>query len=510
MNDDDELSRNARLLGDAATAWMDTLWDPEVRLLRHPDPNGGGTHMVRETSWYAIGLLSRNGAGDAERAVEAIGAVLAQQFDAPRTPYHGTWRRRPDEPDPPADPLEWRDYDPNWREFIGSALLLVLHEFEAVLPAELIERIERALSLATAGALARAVPPSYTNIALMGAYLFDAVGHRQGVVEPQRAGELLARQVHDLWSRTGTFPEFNSPTYYGVDLFALALWRSHAPSTVLRRLGVDLEQRLWREIATRYHPDLRNMAGPYDRAYGMDMRRYVALLGLWIGLVVGAERAPLPAGGPSTGTHTHDWCFAPCVALLAAAPPAEAAARLAAVPGAARRGVGMGELVTTVIGGSPRRVATSWIGPRHTVGAQDAAGTRDGADGQYCPLVVHWSAPGPTHDVSWLRVASAAPVGVMVDATVDDAGVLHVTHHRGTGRERLCFEAYAPHADPAELTADQWRLPGLTVRPDTPIDVLVTKSGGLLRIECAPPSPPSPPSSGADGPLRLSLHVSAP
>lgn len=479
----EDVGGNARRLGASATAWMDTLWDPEPRLLRHP---AGRTHMVRETSWYALGLLSRGGAGDVARAIDAIDAVLTHQFDTPGAPHHGTWRRRPDEPDPPAaGATEWCDYDPNWREFIGCALLLVLHEFESAAPPALLGRIEHALSLAVDGARARAVPPSYTNIALMGAYLFDAVGHRQGAADLRRAGELLARQVHDLWSLTCSFPEFNSPTYYGVDLFALALWRRCAPSAELRRLGTEMDERLWREIGMRYHPALRNMAGPFDRAYGMDMRRYVALLGLWIGPVVGAGRAPLPAAGPSAGAHAHDWCFAPCVALLAAAPPAEVVARLSALPEERR--------VTTTIGGSPRRVATSWIGPRHTVGSLDAAGSRNDAGEQYCPAVVHWSAPD---GVNWLRVAPGTPV----DATVDEAGALHLTwHDTDHDGARLRFEARTED-DPVELTGEQWRLPGLTVRLSAAVDVVASRSGELLRIECVPRS---------SGPFRLTLHICA-
>ena len=36
------------------------------------------------------------------------------------------------------------------------------------------------------------------------------------------------------------------------------------------------------------------MGGPCDRARGLDMRRYAAVLGLWIWLVTGREQAPFP------------------------------------------------------------------------------------------------------------------------------------------------------------------------------------------------------------------------
>lgn len=164
------LGANARRFGHDATAWMDTLWDPEQRLLRAGRSQAGHTHMIRETCWYAVGLLARGAGGDLERAASAIHGVLDHQFDAPGTVFHGTWRRWPDEPDPAAGAIEWRDYDPNWREFVGTAALLILHEYEAALPGALVRRIGRALRRAVDGSLARGLTADYTNIAIMAAY----------------------------------------------------------------------------------------------------------------------------------------------------------------------------------------------------------------------------------------------------------------------------------------------------------------------------------------------------
>ncbi|MEU7004976.1 hypothetical protein [Nonomuraea sp. NPDC046570] len=475
-----EAGWNARRMTASVTRWMDTLWDREVRLLRSPNAVTGQAHLVRETAWYAVGLLSRSRTGDEERAVAALAAVLAQQYDAPGTSHHGTWRRVADEPEPAPDAGRDRDYDPNWREFVGSALLLLLHGFEPRLPGELVGRIDHALRLAAEGALARAVAPEYTNIALMGAYLFDAVGCRLGVPALRAAGEDLARRVHQLWAETRTFTEFNSPTYYGVDLFALVLWRRCAPSPVLRQLGAQMEEHLWREIAARYHPALQNLAGPFDRAYGMDMRRYVALTGLWIRLATGKGGTPLPAAGTPRVEHAHDWCFATCFALLGAEPPADAAAQLSAFRDP--------RLVTTRIAGSPPRTATTWLGERHCVGAQDAVGAMDRADGQYCPVTVHWLAPGREHDVNWLRLAPSSPA----DAVVDEEGTLLLTHRATLARPYPCFLVRAPQPRPGDVTPGCWRLPGLTVgiTCDPALDVRTSRVGELLRIEYVPPAVP--------------------
>src|SRR5215210_2682167 len=101
-------------LAERSLAWLDRHWDASVGLFRMPDDAlyedgqaAATVHLVRETAWYALGLLLRNAAGDNVRAVQAVNAVLDYQFDAPGYPYHGTWYRSPHEPPPPASPVIW-------------------------------------------------------------------------------------------------------------------------------------------------------------------------------------------------------------------------------------------------------------------------------------------------------------------------------------------------------------------------------------------------------------------
>ena len=85
---------------------------------------------MRETSWYAAGLLLRNQPGDKERAIQAIEAVLKHQIDEPDQPYHGTFFRAPEEPHPPMRYAQmFVQYDPNWRSFIGTTFALILEEY---------------------------------------------------------------------------------------------------------------------------------------------------------------------------------------------------------------------------------------------------------------------------------------------------------------------------------------------------------------------------------------------
>src|SRR5690606_14140648 len=121
-------------------------------------------------------------------------------------------------------------------------------------------------------------------IALMAAFLQHAVGHRRADATTDAAGLDLMRQVLDAFEERGAFGEYNSPTYYGIDLYALALWRRHGQhaDTVARTAAVEIA--LWRDIAAHHHATLQNLAGPYDRSYGMNLRDYAGAVGLWLWL----------------------------------------------------------------------------------------------------------------------------------------------------------------------------------------------------------------------------------
>lgn len=453
-----DLPTAAREMAVASIAWLDGFWDDEAGLVWQPgvDPQaetklGVQPHLVRESTWYALGLLMRDAAGDRERAGRALEVVLAHQFDTPEQVYHGTFRRAPEEPLPPAEPREWRDYDPNWREFIGTTLAIILQEYEDQLPGSLVTGIDRALRLAVAGTLARNVRATYTNIALMCAFLLDFAADRFGVAEWRERGEALGAEIYRLFREHDTFEEYNSPTYYGVDLYALALWRSRAPSPRLREFGADMEARLWRDIARYYHAGLRNIAGPYDRSYGMDLRRYAAILGLWVWTLVGDALKPFP-DPDRPFDHTPDFSFAPCVAILGARAPGDALPHFTAFRGERQ----IEQVITT----SPRRVATAWIGHDLMLGGQYTSGSKR-ASYQFIPATVHWRAG---NEVGWLKLVHTQPVDVRVDRTTM---TITAAGQEGAEPAILTFHIAAPGIAPDALTAAYWRLPGLTVQVET-------------------------------------------
>jgi hypothetical protein len=434
---------HARDLAARSMHWFDGCWDDAVKLARKPPDPGetGVVHVVRSTAWYALGLLMRDGDGDHDRALEALDSVLAHQYDAPGRPHHGTFLRSPDDPPVPDEPKVWRDYDPNWREFVGTTLALILIEYEARLPEELVGRIDTALRRAIDGTLARGLRAGYTNIALMSAWLRVFAGQRFGEPEWAADGERLAGEVVVRFRASGAFDEYNSPTYYGVNLFALAVWRGYGGSPLLREAGAELEAAVWRDMARFYHAGMRNLAGPYDRSYGMDMRQYFAAVGMAFWVAAGRDHAPLP---DLEHPFVHGWDFGmgPLVALAGTRVPDDALPHLTGFRGER-------EVEQLIVPEPRRRVASAWLGERVMLGGDDS-GRRMRAKEQFHPATIHWLTPDG--EVAWIRLRHEVPVDVRAE------------------RGRLTIEA----AEPAELTfeiggvagdvrADRWELPGLTV-----------------------------------------------
>ena len=442
------LDAHARDMAEASIAWMDRFWDEKAGLLLGGadvfDPQNlvlGDRHGVRNSAWYALGLLIRDAPGDRERAAYALDAIMDNQLDAPGAPFHGTFLHAPEEAHPTPTAVEWRDYDPNWREFIYTTIAIILDEYEDRLPPALVQRIDAGLPKAVAGALDRGLKASYTNIALMNAFMLWFAGDRLGNAAWVSAGEGMARAVYDLFKVNDTFDEYNSPTYYGPDLYALAQWRAYAGSSVLQELGTEMEAQLWRDIARFYHAGLRNMAGPYDRAYGMDMTRYAAVTGEWIWLVTGRQQAAFP-DLERPFAHAHDFCFAPLAAILGAPVPSEARPHFFAFQGERQ--------VERVISESPRRVATAWLSDGVMLGAEDSARIKD-TSVQFHPATMHWRCG--RGEVGWMRLLHSEPVEVRASAN----------RLQISGRGEKVFHIHAPGLTPPQITPTRWQLPHLTV-----------------------------------------------
>jgi hypothetical protein len=413
---------------------MDDLWDDDTALLWAVRRD---RHLVRETGLYALGLLRR---GDAVRAERALRAMIAQQFPMDGAPYEGTFRRAPEEADPPDEPTMWIHYDPNWRQFIGTNFAVIIDQHADALPVAVVDDLRASIDRCVSGEPDDRVAAAYANIALMKAWLDTWAGRIE-------IGESLARATYAHFDKHGTFLEYNSPTYYGIDLGALAMWRTSGNAT-LRDLGSDIEQRLWRDIARFYHAGLRNLCGPYDRAYGMDMTAHATPLGLHIWSAVGRELAPFPDTSVRF-SHPHDVCFGPLVAAVPSKVPADVLDHLERFR-AERH-------IEQTVSDDPSRVVTAWLGEDAMIG---------GWSGPTSGIGFFQHAHGTIHTPDgWLRLHAQTPAAAVasprtLEIAADGAIALEVS-----GDVRVKFEASAePRHDDGVLTFDSGASTNVVVR----------------------------------------------
>jgi hypothetical protein len=417
--DVESLDPNSRALFRVSMRWGDESWDPQTKFLRAPP-----AFNVRDSCWYALGLLLRYQPHDADRAAQILRAVIKQQYSEPGKVWDGTFRRSPEEPEPGDNAVMWRAYDPNWREFIGTTFAVILNEYPDRLPPGLAGELLTSINHAVEGEMKQGrLSPSYTNIALMYGYLWEfaaAQGHRTDWVDQSIQWQ---ENVYKIFKQHDAFTEYNSPTYAGVDFFGTALWRDYGATGRTRSMGSEMEDSLWRATADFYNANLRNISGPYDRSYGMDMQSYVSVVGLCLGTVLDQKQWPLPNLDHPPVDHVADLFFVPALVVVDTRVPADAMKSFRALQGEhqVRRQI------------SDERIATAWIGENVIYGGEITGHTRGvDAQSQFHPATVQWQMPGGQ---------------IVITASGD-----------------VSFRIYAPGLTSDQLQPKAWTLPGLNVR----------------------------------------------
>jgi len=272
-------------------------------------------HSVRET---ALGAFLDLEDGNVERAVIAIGNVLALQYPDSDWPWSGTFPVTAEQPDPPgAEAVEWVHYDPNWRQFVGCILAMCVIHHGGSLPASALVDIDVALLRCVRGEPEARIAPWYTNPNLMHAWLLAHVGARRNDDALVAAGERRRDSIIERFEHHGDIDEYNSPTYDGIDLWALGLWSMHPPTTRFAESAAAMLPRVGARISTLYHPSFGTTCGPYIRAYGLDPTRYVSLSGLLFSLCAEPADVVLPSPIDADTVHVHDLYFLPVLQQVA-------------------------------------------------------------------------------------------------------------------------------------------------------------------------------------------------
>jgi hypothetical protein len=291
-------------------------------------------------------------------------------------------------------------------------------------------------------------------------FILDYYGRRFGRTDWVSHSELKAADFYRRFMVHKSVEEFNSPTYYGVDMAALTMLRRFAGSEKTKNYADEILAEMWREVADFYHPGLKNVAGPYLRAYGLDMGQYTALLGNLMFEALGEETAPypkliLPGEGPRDFEMGHDIYDAFWSVTIGSQIPGECIPSLLKFKGphGVRKITGSGS------------VATAWLDNSYMMGALYGEAR---IWNQVHPLVMHWK---NGDRINTLRLTFAAEKGELVSGR--------------TGR--VDIDA-AVNGNKADISAS--RIPGedgsktglcLEIKSGNPKSIVY--SGGVLEAE---------------------------
>lgn len=308
--------------------WMDKFYDPEIGQLFDLQSRSAMNHETLPSVWYAVGLLARNGDGDAAKAERIIQYTIADQFDDPKDFWYGDYTKEPEEPTVGSERYparSYRSYDLNWRGFIGLSFITMYEEFGDLLSDETKNLIVESMyknsvgdSYREGGVNGDNLYPIYSNPSIMRAIGTGWAGRQNGDDNMTQAGEDYAKRIIDLYDMYDTLAEFNSPTYVGISLFGLTLWCRYAPEdSIMAQRGPDLVRGIWNTTAQLWHPEMRNLAGPWDRSYSFDMTTSLGIASLFLAPIVGREESGLRQY-PETMSHARDWAWAPLIAVHSA------------------------------------------------------------------------------------------------------------------------------------------------------------------------------------------------
>jgi hypothetical protein len=156
--------------------------------------------------------------------------------------------------------------DLNAIEFNCLSLGPVLLQFGPELSPEFKEYFQPHLAAALAGLANHHVKPTYTNICLMNAVCQMLLGQAagDGAAIRQAEGHL------DDWiayTRKYGVHEFDSPTYYGVDLNVLTIGYRYAESPADRAKFKTALDYFWTDISANYFPEAQKITGGFSRDY---------------------------------------------------------------------------------------------------------------------------------------------------------------------------------------------------------------------------------------------------
>ncbi|KAJ7119751.1 hypothetical protein C8R44DRAFT_982399 [Mycena epipterygia] len=319
-----------RARGGANASYLETMSEKQRDLFEYVlealDENFSPPFLFnspRYSAWYSVGLLARNGKGDVETASSMLKDVISYQFTDPTKNWFGTYKASPTAPDPGAvyPPMLYGSYDLNVGLFVCTSFIIIIEEFQHLLEPSLVTLIKQSMYNATVGDGYRVggfngdgysaggfvgdnLYPIYSNPWYMRIMSATYVGKMMGDANMSFWGDQWATEAIENFNLYNTLAEFNSGTYTGVTLYALSLWGYMPKNSTIAVHAKDIISKTWTAIGMYYNPTLHTLGGPFDRAYGYNLRAYYGILGGMItGLIGGIQDGTAPLPVPIVGSE---------------------------------------------------------------------------------------------------------------------------------------------------------------------------------------------------------------
>jgi hypothetical protein len=237
---------------------------------------------------------------------------------------------------------------------------------------------------------------------------------------------------------------------------------------------------------------LRNLCGPFDRSYGMGMRKYLAKLSICIALAL-----DLPTALPDLHKvehHEFEMGFAPLMAVLGMTMPEDAAPHFRAFQSPRR-------FEQMIEDGLRPRTAQSWLDRTFMVGAEQTTGAGHRSKTAH-PFTLHWKISDS--DVGWIRMLRDTPA---VPRIMDDTVVSTPARKQlSPSSQYLEFEVFSPGATTQAFQGTRWDLPGMALGVETHLsspDIAIKDGRFTVRYSL-------PGMKSQEACLRFRIHAAGP
>jgi len=163
----------------------------------------------------------------------------------------------------------WRNdkvTDLNAVEFVSHHMIPLWCDHRARLDSKSRATLERTLRRAVDAFLKHRVHPSYTNIAISNAVNLILLGERFGRKDALHEGLKRLDAICLTTWRYGIC-EYDSPTYYGVDLDELVLLNKYVRSRRARKAGAAMLELFWTDLAVNWFAPGGHLGGTHSRSY---------------------------------------------------------------------------------------------------------------------------------------------------------------------------------------------------------------------------------------------------